>query len=65
MDIFIKDGKILICAIHRERSGSYLMKIRIEDTENGSLVNDLGQATQNNTVVCTFAEKIKSKLIKT
>ena len=60
MDSFIENGTVLMCAIHKERSGSYLIKVRIDDIENGGQVNDLGEATQNNSLY--FRRKNKKQI---
>ena len=60
MDSFMENGKVLMCAIHKERSGSYLLKVRIEGIENGGLVSDGGEVTLNNSLY--FRRKNKKQI---
>ena len=60
MDSFMENGKVIMCAIHKERSGSYLMKVRIEGIENGGLSEDVGEVTLNNSLY--FRRKNKKQI---
>ena len=50
MDSFMESGKVIMYVVHKERSGSYLMKVRIECNENGGLSEDVGEGTLNNSL---------------
>ena len=47
LDSYLENGKLLMCAIHRERSGSILFKLRIEEIGNGDQNREGGEATPN------------------
>ena len=47
LDSYLENGKLLMCAMHRERSGSILFKLRIEEIGNGDQNREGGEATPN------------------